>query len=307
MLAHGTTALSVSPPAGGASIDLKGRRAIPNPITRNAAFAGHWYPGSARELGAAVDACLAGAPPPRGPVGALVAPHAGLMYSGPVAGPGYAAVAGGSYDLVVLIGPSHYAAFPGVAVAAPSAFDSPLGPVPVDQGIAATLLERSTWFTLEPSIHAREHSLELQLPFLARVLPGVPILPLLMGRQDRASVDRLTTHLSELLHGRRPLVVASSDLSHYHDRNTASRLDGVVLDRLSANDAEGLMTVLERQPGHACGGGPIVVAMRVAASLGAEAGRVLRYGDSGDVTGDTSEVVGYVSAAFGRFDDVPSA
>jgi len=267
---------------------------------RRAAFAGRWYPGGAGDLGESVDRCLSGAAPPGPPLG-IVAPHAGLMYSGPVAGHAYAAAREADPDVVVLVGPSHYAAFPGVVVPDASAFESPLGSLPVDTALVVALAAQPSLVRVDEAIHGREHSLELQLPFLARVLPGRPIVPILMGRQDRGTVDALASLLTATLQGRRPLVVASSDLSHYRDRRTAAALDRVVLDRLDALDPDGLMETLERDPNHACGGGPIVVTMRVARALGATAGRVLHYADSGDVSGDTEEVVGYVSAAFGRF------
>jgi hypothetical protein len=270
---------------------------------RRAAFAGRWYPGSARELGDAVDRYLAVASPPPGPASAVVSPHAGLMYSGRVAAHSYAAVRAAAPAVVVLVGPSHYVAFPGAGVSRADAFESPLGSLPVERTLSDRLVSARPLVSVQTEVHAREHSLELQLPFLARVLPGRPIVPILMGRQDRATVDALAALLDEVLDGVDALVVASSDLSHFHDRHTASALDRVVLERLDALDPDGLMNALEANPHHACGGGPIVVAMKVAKGRGASAGRVLQYGDSGDVSGDTEQVVGYASAAFGRFGD----
>ncbi len=274
--------------------------------TRHALFAGRWYPSSSSELGALVDAYVSSAPPPRGAVAGAVSPHAGLMYSGAVAGHTYAALRGSDAEAAVLVGPSHYVAFSGCAVPAARWFASPFGPLAVDTELVRAIAGASGSVRVDDAVHAREHSLELQLPFLARVCPSLPLVPILMGRQDRQTVEELASALARVLEGRRVVVIASSDLSHYQDRATASTLDRVVLDRLEAFDAGGLMNELERAPDHACGGGPIVVAMRVARALGASAGRVLHYGDSGDVSGDTSEVVGYVSAAFGSFDDKPA-
>lgn len=268
---------------------------------RRAAFAGQWYPGSARELGEAVDRYLAAASPPHGRTAAVVAPHAGLIYSGGVAAHAYAAARAAAPAVVVLVGPSHYAAFDGAATSQVAAFESPLGALPVERVISDRLAAARPLVSVRTAVHAREHCLELQVPFLARVLPGRPIVPILMGSQDRDTVDALAALLVEVLAGRDALVVASSDLSHYHDRRTASSLDRVVLDRLAALDPDGLMDALEANPHHACGGGPIVVAMKVAIARGASSGCVLRYADSGDVSGDTEQVVGYVSAAFGRF------
>jgi AmmeMemoRadiSam system protein B len=221
------------------------------------------------------------------------------MYSGPVAGYGYAAVSGASFDVTVLVGPSHYTPFHGVALCARGAFDSPLGALQIDEPLADRLASYSPMIRVDPAVHAGEHSLELQLPFLARVLPDVPILPLMMGTQDAHTSSALAEALSSALEGRHALVVASSDLSHFLDRATASSLDEVVLGHLRAFDPEALQGALDRQPNHACGGGPIVTVMRTVRALGAPRSRVLHYGDSGDVSGDTGRVVGYVSAAFG--------
>jgi len=148
---------------------------------------------------------------------------------------------------------------------------------------------------------AREHSLEMQLPFLQRVAPGVPILPLVMGYQTEATVNALAGGLAATLRDRPVLLVASSDLSHYHPANVAARLDRVVLDLVSAFDTDRLQAALDAEPEHACGGGPVVAVMRAARQLGATDSRILQYADSGDVSGDKSSVVGYMAAAIGRF------
>jgi AmmeMemoRadiSam system protein B len=265
---------------------------------REPAFAGSWYPGRRDRLEAEIDALLGAAADVQERVAGLVCPHAGLMYSGPVAAHGYRAVAHRAYELVVLVGPSHYVSFDGVAASRHAVFRTPLGDLPVDTEAVDALVNSQTSVFEDLRIHAREHALELQLPFLARVLPGVPLVPLLMGRQDRAACDRLATALERVLRGRHALVIASSDLSHFHDRPSARQLDDVVLGRLAAFDADGLQSALEAFDGHACGGGPMVVAMRTAAAHAAGEGRVLQYGDSGDVSGDLDRVVGYVSATF---------
>jgi MEMO1 family protein len=137
------------------------------------------------------------------------------------------------------------------------------------------------------------------LPFLAHLLPGVPIVPMVMGRQTSATSFALSNAIARAVEasGRDVLLIASSDLSHYEDASVAARLDGVVLDRVAAMDARGLMDALEREPRHACGGGPIVAVLDAAARLGAAQARVLNYADSGDVSGDKSSVVGYMAAA----------
>jgi hypothetical protein len=276
---------------------------MPQQPIRAAAVAGSWYPGTADALRREVQRYLdAAAPGLQGEVRAVIAPHAGLVYSGPVGAFAYRTLAGRRYDAIVLVGPSHYAAFEGVALVAHGAFDVPGGPIPIAEVAAAELQAASACIREIPAAHAREHSLEMQLPFLAHVLPGTPIVPLVMGRQRRDTVMDLGRALATAFTGRNVLLVASSDLSHYHDAAAAAALDRRVLAFIERFDPEGLLDALERFPEHACGGGPIVSVMLAAGSLGARDARVLRYADSGDVSGDKSAVVGYVAAAFGVFD-----
>jgi AmmeMemoRadiSam system protein B len=269
---------------------------------RPAAVAGSWYPGTAPALAAAVDGYLAHATHDvAGDVVAIVAPHAGLMYSGPVAAHAYRLLAGRTFDVAVLVGPSHFVAFEGVAVHPSGGFDTPYGVVPVDADCATALMAAVPLVHERATAHAREHSLEMQLPFLQRVAPGIKIVPLLMGRQTSDTARALAEGLAAVLRGRNALLVASTDLSHYHDAVTAASLDAVVIDHVAQFSADGLQAAIEAQPEHACGGGPTVAVMRAARDLGARDAVVLHYGDSGDVSGDKSAVVGYLSAAFGNF------
>ena len=141
----------------------------------------------------------------------------------------------------------------------------------------------------------------MQLPFLQRVAPDAAIVPLLMGFQTATTARLLGEALAAVLgalRGRRAILVASTDLSHYHDAVEAARLDGVVIDHVARGDADGLQRALDEQPDHACGGGPTVAVMRAARILGASRSAILKYADSGDVSGDKSSVVGYLAAAF---------
>jgi AmmeMemoRadiSam system protein B len=222
------------------------------------------------------------------------------MYSGPVAAHAYRTVTSCAYTASVLVGPSHFVAFDGVSIWARGAWETPFGEVLIAEDMAAALLAASAEIVEYPAAHAREHSLEMQLPFLAHLLPGVPIVPLVMGHQRRKTALALGDALARALEtraGDRVLLVASSDLSHYEDAAVASRLDAVVLQHVEALDAGGLMDALEREPRHACGGGPMVSVLRAATRLGCTEARVLRYGDSGDISGDKSSVVGYMAAA----------
>lgn len=270
--------------------------------TRRAAVAGSWYPGTAAVLARDVALYLGGAEAgPAGTPRALVVPHAGLKYSGPVAAWSYRLLEGQSFDVAVLIGPSHFVAFDGVAVWPRGAFETPLGRVPVDENGAEALMHASPLVHEYAAAHDREHSLEMQLPFLRAVAPAIRIVPLVMGHQTRETVDALASALVRAFDGQRVLFVASTDLSHYHDSRTAAKLDGQVIEFVRAFDPDGLMRALERMPEHACGGGPLVATMLAARALGARAARILKYADSGDVSGDKSAVVGYLAAALGDF------
>ena len=232
---------------------------------------------------------------------ALIAPHAGLMYSGPVAAHAYDLLRGRTFDVAVLVGPSHFVAFDGVAAYPSGGFATPLGVAPIDEECVAAIVGASPVVQAMASPHRREHSLEMQLPFVQRLAPTLPIVPLLMGHQTAAAAEALADALATVLRGRRALLIASTDLSHYHDAATASRMDAVVIDCIGRMDADGLQQALHARPDHACGGGPTVAVMRAAARLGATESRILDYADSGDVSGDKSSVVGYVAAALGRF------
>lgn len=266
-------------------------------------MAGSWYPGTAAALAAEVDGYLGGAHPPAldGALVALISPHAGLRYSGPVAAWGYSLLRGSAAPTIVMVGPSHRLPFRGVSIWPAGEWQTPLGPVAVADDIAAALLAADTRIHDDARPHLSEHSLEMQLPFLKHLLPQARIVPLLMGSQSRDEVEMLASALGRVLPGRDALLVASSDLSHYHPAQRAAVLDAVVLDHVRRFDAEGLMAALEADHQHACGGGPMVAVMKAAAAMGADRSAVLRYADSGDVEeGDKRRVVGYLSAALTR-------
>jgi AmmeMemoRadiSam system protein B len=280
-------------------------------VTRPAAVAGTWYPASAEALTREVDTHLDAATARcRGDIRAIVAPHAGIMFSGPVGAYAYKAVAAQHYDVAVLVGPSHFVRFDGVAAYPDGAFATPLGPALVDEATAAAL-SRFGSITAQPAVHAREHSLEMHLPFIRRLFPYLPIVPLLMGGQTRSTIDRLAAALAEVLRARRALLVASTDLSHYFNAETAARLDGEVATHVEQFDVDGLTRVFERyaEPDRGrfvgCGMGPLLSVMKAARALGARDARVLHYGHSGEISGDFGGVVGYLAAAFGTFVDRP--
>jgi AmmeMemoRadiSam system protein B len=229
---------------------------------------------------------------------ALVAPHAGYVYSGPVAAYAYKLLKDRTFDVVAVISPSHRAYYRGNAITEKRYYWTPLGTVPVDEELITDLAQHAP-VTRVPQ--DAEHSLEIQLPFLQRTLgEDWALLPIMMGDHSLAACRTLGNGLAAALQDRRVLLVASTDLSHHHPDATARRLDQVVLDRVNAFDPEGLAEDLESHACEACGGGPTVAAMLAARALGATDSTVLHYANSSDVTGDRSNVVGYMAAAITR-------
>jgi hypothetical protein len=280
---------------------------------RPAAVAGTWYPGTSGALAQDVDGYLEAADvaAPSGILHAIIAPHAGLMFSGPVGAYAYkVAAAAGPFDAILLAGPSHFVGFDGIAVYPSGAFDTPLGPAAIDEALAREMAESSPVMHVLPEAHHREHSLEMQLPFIRRVLPDVPIVPMLMGLQTRNTIEAFAEVLAGAAAGRRVLLVASTDLSHYFDARRARDLDRRVETCVAANDPVRLLEIFEQYPEGergryvACGGGPAIAVMMAARERGARHGRVLKYMHSGEISGDNSGVVGYLAGALGTFTDV---
>jgi MEMO1 family protein len=276
-------------------------------MLRRAAVAGTWYPSAPSQLAGDVASyveraarAMPQAVPDEADVVALVAPHAGLMYSGHVAAHAYRLLQSRAYDVIAMVGPSHYVAFEGASIWPAGGLETPLGTLRVDEDAAAAMVAACPMIRDLPSAHAREHSLEMQLPFLAALARDTPVVAIVMGQQTRETAFDLGDGLATVLGGRRALLIASSDLSHFYDAGTATGLDREVIDRVDALDPDGLMNLLERRPDHACGGGPMVSVLRAARALGASNAVVIKYADSGDVSGDKSSVVGYLAAAAWR-------
>ncbi len=263
---------------------------------RRSTIAGSWYPGSPERLAEMVDRFLADAGGGRvkGELVGLIAPHAGYQYSGQVAAHAYAELKGRDFDSAVVIAPSHRAYVGEFAVTSYSYYETPLGLVPVDGELVAQL---SGLIEISRTDENLEHSLEIQLPFLQRTLGEFALLPIVMGEQSLASAQSLSAALAQVMAGRKALLVASTDLSHFYDYRTAVDLDKKVISRIDAFDPEGLAQDLASHKCEACGGGPVVAAMLAARQLGADKAQVLEYKNSGDITGDMFRVVGYAAAA----------
>ena len=269
---------------------------------REPALAGAWYPGHPEKLRGQITEFLSKADGDsvQGEMIALLVPHAGHMYSGQVAAFGYKHLRGTDFKRVILIGPSHYVGFKGIAVDLQSGYRTPLGTAPLDKDFADELLRADRQIRCLPDAFAREHSLEIQVPFLQSVLKDFSIVPLLMREYDEVTCTALAEGLAKTIKKTRgrTLVLASTDLSHFHNSEEAKLLDHRFIDGLRAFDPRALLQSMTRGECEACGGGPAVATMMAARDLGARQAVVFRYANSGDVTGDYKRVVGYVSAAF---------
>ncbi|MFZ2448420.1 MAG: AmmeMemoRadiSam system protein B [Syntrophobacteraceae bacterium] len=264
-------------------------------------IAGTWYPGDPAELKAQVETFLDRAPKTGvdGEITALISPHAGLVYSGQVAAYSYTLLRERKFDTVVVIAPSHHVAFRGAAVLDCSGFRTPLGVMPVDSRMVSDLMKREPRIKDFPEAFRKEHSLEIQLPFLQAAMPGAKLVPLIMGEHDLATCRYLADALAACIKDRSVLIVASSDLSHFHGYDAAREMDNRLLDKVRALNAEELDECLRASKCEACGRGPILTAMIAARKLGANNCKVLQYANSGDVTGDKTSprgVVGYAAA-----------
>jgi AmmeMemoRadiSam system protein B len=275
---------------------------------RAPAVAGLFYPHEPAALARAVDGLLAHAPPgATGPVRALVSPHAGYVYSGRVAARGFrlleALPPASSLERVVIIGPSHVEAFAFTSVFEGHAYRTPLGDVRVDEAAARAIASSHASIRLSPRGHVQphlargEHGIEVQLPFLQKVLPGAALVPIVMGVQDWESCVALGEAIASACDAHSTLVIASSDLSHFYAYEEANRLDAVFCATLERLDAQALHRAVARAECEACGAGPVVAALIATQASGARRCRVLERLNSGDVTGDRSSVVGYASAA----------
>lgn len=230
----------------------------------------------------------------------IISPHAGYIYSGQVAAYAYKAVSRQPFSSVIVIAPSHRSYFEGIAVWDEGGFNTPLGNIEIDEKSAGELLGSCDVMVPNRDVHKAEHSLEVQLPFLQCVLGKFRLVPLLMGVQDASLYEKAAASIEEVVRNssERFLIVGSTDLSHYYPYETAMKIDAVAVDHLKNFDIPGMVRDTMSERAQACGAGPMITTMMTSKRLGADRSKVLRYANSGDVSGDMSGVVGYVSAVF---------
>ncbi len=269
---------------------------------RPSPIAGQWYPGDPRQLSASVDKYIQEAklPPLNGEVIAIISPHAGHIYSGPVAGYAFAALKGYKPDLVAVVSPMHYPYQEPLLTTAHEAYETPLGTIPVDLEAVQRLdelLKKALGYGLKRVPRDREHSLEIELPFLQRAIESEYKLLPVMVRDQSSRVTRLLGQcLAKALGGRNALLVASTDLSHFYPEQVANKLDAEMLRCIETFDPEKVIQAEEQGLGFACGRGAVTAVLWAAKDLGADLVKILNHATSGDVTGDTTNVVGYGAA-----------
>ncbi|MFN3973696.1 MAG: AmmeMemoRadiSam system protein B [Dehalococcoidia bacterium] len=225
----------------------------------------------------------------------LVAPHAAYRYSGPVAAHAYAALAqAGRPRGVVLLGPDHYGLGASLSLTEADAWQTPLGLVPVDHSLDSALRHRIPGLRPSPSAHSREHSLEVHLPFLQYLLGGeCPFMPIAMLDQSLESAVRIGQALGEVVRGQGWVLIASTDLSHYHPDERARRLDRRAIDAILTGHPKGVAEVAEEV--NMCGPGPVMVLLTCFGVWGRPQPRLLAYATSADTGGEREGVVGYAS------------
>ncbi len=269
---------------------------------REPAVAGMFYPQDRNVLTHEVDALLRRADLKKidGELRGLISPHAGYIYSGYTAANGYKLLQGKNFETVVIIGPSHREYFRGISIFPGSAYRTPLGLLEVDDALRSEMIRDGGVIFSSILGHREEHAVEVQLPFLQRVLGQFKILPIVMGDQGREYCLLLGEKLAEVLNGKKVLLVGSTDLSHYHSYDVACELDRIIIEDVRDYSEDRLLNDLEMHRAEACGGGPMAATLIASKKLGADSVEILHYCNSGDVTGDREGVVGYLSAAVVR-------
>jgi MEMO1 family protein len=272
-----------------------------SPEVRPSVKDGQFYPADPKKLKLAIEQFLQDSAEiaMEKPI-ALIVPHAGYVYSGQIAADAYRQVKGRSYDVIVVLGTNHTTAgFRGISVGDYSAFHTPLGNIPVDEEIISALLSANKDCTRSRTVHAEEHSIEVQLPFLQVLFPKTKIVPVVIHPPDYELCVRFGETLAKVLQNRKALIVASSDLSHYPDYKDAAKVDRQTLETIASLDTLRIASILKvlnilRLDTRACGEAPILSSIAAAKALGATRAIVAGYANSGDVPiGQRSSAVGY--------------
>jgi len=264
---------------------------------RKAAVAGLFYPAEQSNLSEEVKSLLSVSQPEKNfkNIVGIISPHAGYIYSGRTAAYGFNLLKDKNYHNVIILSPSHREYFPGNCIYDGDAYLTPLGTVEINKDLANKIVEDSKTIFLGEKGHRQEHAIEVQLPFLQSVLSDFKIIPIVMGDQAKVYVDELAEQLANVIN-EDTVIIASSDMSHFYTKQKADELDSIVEKTVNDFEYDKLQDYLDKRVCEACGGGPIVAMMKTASLANKKNSFVLNRSDSGDVTGDFNEVVGYLSA-----------
>ncbi len=266
---------------------------------RESKVAGSFYPDNPVILKKQINTFLDNSKSPSiNNIKSIICPHAGYIYSGQVAAYSYKLIAGKEFGRIIIIALSHSEYFNFVSIYDGSAYRTPLGKVEVDHETCQLLSKKSKNIKLSSQGHLEEHSLEVQLPFLQEVLKEFKIVPVIIGQQNKENISELGNSIGDLPDTSKTLIIASTDLSHYHPYQEAVELDKTVETLINDFNLEGLMQKFLSNNAEMCGGGPVIASMIASQKLGADKSKILKYQNSGDVSGDRSAVVGYLSAVF---------
>ena len=231
----------------------------------------------------------------------IVCPHAGYMYSGPVAAHSYYHLASEKPpEAVVILGPNHTGLDVPVSIWGEGAWETPLGKAEIHEELSRRIFETSDIIAMDESAHLREHSIEVQIPFLQYIYGETRIVPICMGFQDLGTSREIGRAIAESVAGMDALILASTDLNHMETKESAGGKDRGVIERIESMDEEALQSWVRSRRVSMCGYGPVSATLAATKRLGATKAQLLAYSTSGDITGDTSMVVGYASAKITR-------
>ena len=270
---------------------------------------GEFYPSDKVQLSQMIDGFLSKVPSKEKAtynVKILILPHAGYAYSGQTAAYGYQLIRNNSYDTAILIGPYHKAMFPGASIWRSGAWRTPLGDVPVDSELASAIFNESSDFQFIQDNHSTEHSLEVQLPFLQKVLTNFKIVPILISDPSPENYKPLAQAVFKNIKDKKVLIIASSDMSHYYPDSTAREMDSRTLAFLKDQDPGGLLKALYEEKSELCGHAAVLTALEISKLMGNTKLEVLNYATSADSTGDKSRVVGYGASVIYQQGEIPS-
>jgi len=273
---------------------------------RTPAVAGMFYPNEKNKLVKLIDDCfLHPLGPEKNPqpndgmkIFGVICPHAGYVYSGPIACHSFYSMSSESPELFIIVGPNHWGIGRSVATMKDCKWETPLGVVEVDSEAAEEISQISQ--NIEPDFfsHTREHSLEVQIPLLQRTFTNFKILPISLIKQNKDIAEDVGLAIAKIAGKKNTMIIGSSDFTHYEPNDFAHKQDLALIEPILEMDVDQFYKVLEKRKVTACGYGAIASTIIACKKLGAKKGKLLKYATSGDITGDMSSVVGYGSIAF---------